>query len=188
MPCAVLTQARPRPCRSQVTLAEWDQTREARRPRQAVVGGIGSEEDAGIDLRLGAAIPTSRSCPAPLRARRRRPAWLVDLGGRQISISRHLLPIQGRQLVQGFAANAPSDAVPLCQVLVTAECRLPSIRALPVRFVLRFNNDGSDHQTAVLRAADLSCFPRRPPAPMALCDCRCDRSRRLPPPRPPEKW
>ena len=68
-----------------------------------------------------------------------RPAWLVELGGKQMPVPRHLLPEKGRRLIQAFAANAPSDAVPLDQVLVNAA----SLNAVlivpdePVRFAVQ---------------------------------------------------
>ena len=69
-----------------------------------------------------------------------RPAWLAKLGGKQIPIPKHLLPAKkGRRLIQVFAANAPDDAVPLDQVLVTAESAPPVliVPAGPVRFAIQ---------------------------------------------------
>ena len=68
-----------------------------------------------------------------------RPSWLVDLGGKQIPIPKHLLPAQDRRLIQVFAANAPSDAVPLDQVLVNGASSPPVliVSAEPVRFAVQ---------------------------------------------------
>ena len=68
-----------------------------------------------------------------------RPSWLVELGGKRMPIPRRLLPAKGRRLIQAFAANAPGDAVPLDQVLVTAGAPAPSlfVPAGPVRFAIQ---------------------------------------------------
>lgn len=65
-----------------------------------------------------------------------RPAWLAQLGGSPREIPRELLPTSGKRLVQAFAADAPADAVPLDQVLVTAGSPTPSLMLPPgpVRF------------------------------------------------------
>ncbi len=68
-----------------------------------------------------------------------RPTWLAELGGKQIPVPKQLLPAKGRRLVQVFAADAPSDAVPLDQVLVTANLSPPVlfVPAGPVRFAIQ---------------------------------------------------
>jgi hypothetical protein len=68
-----------------------------------------------------------------------RPAWLVELGGRKMQIPPRLMPRQGRRLIQAFAANAPSDAVPLDQVLVdgSKSSRALIVPAGPVRFAIQ---------------------------------------------------
>jgi hypothetical protein len=68
-----------------------------------------------------------------------RPAWLVELGGKQTRIPRRLMPATGRRLIQVFAANAPSDAVPLDQVLVNGSTLTPAliVPAGPVRFAIQ---------------------------------------------------
>jgi hypothetical protein len=69
-----------------------------------------------------------------------RPSWLVELGGKATPIPKHLLPAEGkRRLVQVFAANAPSDAVPLDQVLVDGPSSPPVLIAPagPVRFAIQ---------------------------------------------------
>lgn len=48
-----------------------------------------------------------------------RPTWLAALGGRPVAIPMAVLPVQGERLIQAFAADAPADAVPLDQVVVT---------------------------------------------------------------------
>lgn len=56
----------------------------------------------------------------PRAYRHGRPTWLAALGGRPVAIPATLLPATGERLVQAFAAAAPTDAVPLDQVLVRA--------------------------------------------------------------------
>ena len=66
-----------------------------------------------------------------------RPAWLADLGGEPLSIPKTLIPTDGHRLVQVFAANAPTDAVPLDQFVVRAGSPPAMLIAPrgPVRFV-----------------------------------------------------
>lgn len=68
-----------------------------------------------------------------------RPTWLVELGGKQLPIPKHLLPAKGRRLIQVFSADAPGDAVPLDQVLVSATSSPPMliVPAGPVRFAIQ---------------------------------------------------
>lgn len=85
---------------------------------------------AGVDLQV---VHPRRSY------RSGRPAWLVELGGKRISVPRRLQALKGRRLIQAFAADAPADAVPLDQVLVN---RPDSRMALivppgPVRFAVQ---------------------------------------------------
>ena len=54
-----------------------------------------------------------------------RPDWLRETGRRSIAIPPELLPIEGRRLVQVFAAGEAPDAIPLDQALVTAGEELP---------------------------------------------------------------
>lgn len=64
----------------------------------------------------------------PARAYRYgRPSWLAALGGHPIAVPKALLPAHGERLIQAFAADAPADAVPLDQVLVTAGRPVPSL-------------------------------------------------------------
>jgi len=86
--------------------------------------------NAGVDLQI---IHPRRSY------RSGRPSWLVELGGKRLPIPRRLLPAKGRRLIQVFAADAPSDAVPLDQVLVTANSSPPVliVPAGPVRFAVQ---------------------------------------------------
>jgi hypothetical protein len=65
-----------------------------------------------------------------------RPDWLMALGRRPKAIPRDLLAQSGRRLVQAFAKNAPSNAVPLDQVIVEAGHRPPSLMLpdQPVRY------------------------------------------------------
>lgn len=54
-----------------------------------------------------------------------RPTWLTALGGHPVAIPKALLPTRGERLIQAFASDAPADAVPLDQVLVTAGRPVP---------------------------------------------------------------
>lgn len=75
----------------------------------------------------------------PARAYRYgRPQWLVEMGGKPLAIPKELVPTSGRRLIQVFAADAPSDAVPLDQVVVQAGAPLPMLfaPAAPVRFAI----------------------------------------------------
>ncbi|HEX6376620.1 MAG TPA: hypothetical protein VFZ91_12980 [Allosphingosinicella sp.] len=65
-----------------------------------------------------------------------RPDWLTGMERRPTAIPRHLLPRSGRRLVQAFAKNAPSNAVPLDQVIVEAGRRPGSLMLpdQPVRY------------------------------------------------------
>lgn len=83
---------------------------------------------AGTDLRV---VHPAR------RYRDGRPAWLAALGGHPVALPRALLPASGERLVQAFAADAPADAVPLDQVLVTAGKPTPKLmlpRGVRVRY------------------------------------------------------
>lgn len=74
----------------------------------------------------------------PARAYREgRPTWLRALGGRAVAIPPALLPVQGERLVQAFASDAPADAVPLDQVLVTAGRPVPKL-LLPAGMRVRY--------------------------------------------------
>jgi hypothetical protein len=68
-----------------------------------------------------------------------RPSWLVELGGKRVPIPRHLTSAKNRRLIQAFAANAPSDAVPLDQVLVNGPSSNPVLIVPdePVRFAIQ---------------------------------------------------
>jgi hypothetical protein len=65
-----------------------------------------------------------------------RPDWLSGLGRRPKAIPRSLLPLSGRRLVQAFAKDAPSNSVPLDQVIVEAARPAPVLMLpdLPVRY------------------------------------------------------
>jgi hypothetical protein len=65
------------------------------------------------------------------RYRHGRPTWLASLGGKPVTIPAALLPRTGERLVQAFAADAPADAVPLDQVLVTAGMPIPKLMLPP---------------------------------------------------------
>lgn len=56
-----------------------------------------------------------------------RPSWLATLGGKPTPIPANLIPTAGRRLVQAFAAEAPTDAVPLDQILLTAGEPVPQL-------------------------------------------------------------
>ena len=88
-------------------------------------------------LLLGSAA-TDLQVVHPARAYRYgRPTWLAALGGRPVTIPSALLPSSGERLIQAFAADAPADAVPLDQVLVTAGKPAPSLmlpRGVRVRY------------------------------------------------------
>ena len=60
-----------------------------------------------------------------------RPTWLAALGGRPVPVPKDLRTPVSRRLVQVFAANEPTDAVPLDQVLVTADRPVPFLFARP---------------------------------------------------------
>src|SRR5690606_38636777 len=49
-----------------------------------------------------------------------RPDWLRDTGRIAVPVPEHLLPSEGRRLVQAFIAGEAADAIPLDQTLVTA--------------------------------------------------------------------
>lgn len=66
-----------------------------------------------------------------------RPTWLATLGGRPVAVPPAMLPVRGERLIQAFAADAPADAVPLDQVLVTAGSPAPMLM-LPPRVRVRF--------------------------------------------------
>ncbi len=75
----------------------------------------------------------------PARAYRDgRPLWLSEMGGTPRAIPPALIPTSGRRLIQIFAVDAPSDAVPLDQVLVHAGDPMPLLFAPvgPVRFAI----------------------------------------------------
>lgn len=68
-----------------------------------------------------------------------RPAWLADLGGEPLSIPKTLIPTNGHRLVQVFAATAPTDAIPLDQLVIKAKI-LPAMLIAPrgpVRFAIQ---------------------------------------------------
>lgn len=62
------------------------------------------------------------ACP-PLRGR---PGWLAS-GRRVTTVPRNLLPAAGRRLIQAFPAGSDEDAVPIDQVLVTADTPAPPL-------------------------------------------------------------
>ena len=63
----------------------------------------------------------------PVRLRHGRPDWLASLGRTPCPVPSQLLPKSGRRLVQAFLAEAPSDAVPIAQVLVEAGKAAPDL-------------------------------------------------------------
>lgn len=65
-----------------------------------------------------------------------RPSWLSHMAGHWITIPKSILPKKGSSLIQVFAANSPSDAVPLDQVLVREGLPTPALRVNSER--LRF--------------------------------------------------
>ena len=69
--------------------------------------------------RLGAATDLQVVHPAVV-AVDGRPDWFRDTGRVAAAIPRHLLPSQGRRLVQAFIVGEADDAVPIDQALVTA--------------------------------------------------------------------
>jgi hypothetical protein len=72
----------------------------------------------------------------PTRCMAGRPDWLMGLGRRPKAIPRALLPQSGERLVQAYTKNAPSNAVPVDQVIVEAGRRPPSLMLpdRPVRY------------------------------------------------------
>lgn len=77
--------------------------------------------DRDRPLLLGEAPGTDLQVVHPARRYRYgRPTWLAALGGRPVAVPPGLLPTSGERLIQAFAADAPADAVPLDQILVTA--------------------------------------------------------------------
>lgn len=94
--------------------------------------------DGARPLLLGKTPATDLQVVHPARSYRYgRPAWLAGLGGLPATIPSLLLPRAGDRLVQAFAAEAPVDAVPLDQVLVTAGRPVPKLmlpRGVPVRY------------------------------------------------------
>jgi hypothetical protein len=62
-----------------------------------------------------------------------RPAWLAALGGKPLAIPKSLLPTSGKRLIQVFAADGPTDAVPLDQILVEAGKPVPVLMVKPQR-------------------------------------------------------
>lgn len=65
-----------------------------------------------------------------------RPSWLSYMPGRWITIPKKVLPKNGSSLIRVFAADSPSDAVPLDQVLVREGLPTPALRVNSER--LRF--------------------------------------------------
>lgn len=65
-----------------------------------------------------------------------RPSWLSYMPGHWIAIPKKILPKKGSSLIQVFAADSPSDAVPLDQVLVREGLPIPALRVNSQR--LRF--------------------------------------------------
>jgi hypothetical protein len=65
-----------------------------------------------------------------------RPSWLSYMPGHWIAIPKRILPKKGSSLIQVFAADSPSDAVPLDQVLVREGLPIPALRVNSER--LRF--------------------------------------------------
>lgn len=65
-----------------------------------------------------------------------RPTWLAALRGRPVAVPQSLRPASGRRLVQIFPANAPADAVPYDQIIITAGKPAPVLLApsVPFRF------------------------------------------------------
>lgn len=61
------------------------------------------------------------------RYRNGRPTWLATLGGQSRTIPPRLVPTRGRRLIQAFARGAPSDAIPLDQIAVTAGRPVPKM-------------------------------------------------------------
>lgn len=92
----------------------------------------------GRPLLLGRTAATDLQVVHPARRYRYgRPTWLAALGGRPVAVPPALLPPTGERLLQAFAADAPADAVPLDQVLVTAGAPAPRLmlpRGVRVRY------------------------------------------------------
>lgn len=68
-----------------------------------------------------------------------RPSWLTRIGRKPVDVPQNLLPKTGRRLIQAFAFDAPADAVPLDQVLVTANSPVPKLmlRTKRVRYAVQ---------------------------------------------------
>ena len=76
----------------------------------------------------------------PRRAYRHgRPTWLARTGRKPVQVPSTMLPKAGRRLIQAFALDAPADAVPLDQVLVTAGSPAPKLmlRTERVRYAVQ---------------------------------------------------
>lgn len=119
-----------------------DLTPEARRAYDLAAAKIGNRSGVLFDRNKPLVLGLYESAVDlqvihPRRAYRLgRPTWLAALGGRPVSVPKDLRPATGRRLVQVFAANAPSDAVPLDQIIVTAGRPVPVLLApaVPLRF------------------------------------------------------
>lgn len=68
-----------------------------------------------------------------------RPTWLADLGGAPLPVPSRYLPAVGHRLIQVFAKSAPSDAVPLDQLVISAGSRSSMLLSptKDVRFVIQ---------------------------------------------------
>lgn len=67
----------------------------------------------------------------PRAYRNGRPTWRATLGGKPLAIPTSLLPSKGERLIQAFAVDAPTDPVPLDQILVKAGKPVPMLMVKP---------------------------------------------------------
>ncbi|MDQ3079486.1 MAG: hypothetical protein M3R03_05750 [Pseudomonadota bacterium] len=124
----------------QTSVTDMSNAREAYEGAAARIGKSSVFFEGADPLLIGRIAGVDLQVIHPRRSYRSgRPAWLVDLGGKQVPIPKQLLPAKGRRLIQVFAADAPSDAVPLDQVLVTATSPAPVlfVPAGSVRFAIQ---------------------------------------------------
>ena len=112
-----------------LTIEQTDVGEVASPRARALHAALASRVDRpSVFMKDGAPIATGRLGEAtdlqvvhPLvRAVDGRPDWLRDTGRVAAAIPAHLLPVQGRRLVQAFIAGEADDAIPIDQALVTA--------------------------------------------------------------------
>jgi hypothetical protein len=91
----------------------------------------------------------------PARVVDGRPDWLAAMGREPIAIPDRLLPTTGKRLVQAFAADEPTDAIPLDQVIVTAGEPAPPL-LIPPDVEVRYAVEDEPKTAAQERKTDAS--------------------------------